>query len=212
LPPDLSVGCWSGPTFQIADLAEIVPLETGDPGGVAEAIEPFLSSEEGSFWAQEGWLILRQTDKEILLVHPGADGLAFMTVERVDGQWGWSGSSSGGPCPLYYQVPERMNPVDWRLNPDGDPLSAESTSVDVLVTERSCVDGREIGDRLLEPEIVMTASEVRIAFAAEPPPGDFFTCPHNPETAYIVTLPAPLGDREIIEGLVIGLDLEDYLP
>lgn len=211
LAPDLTVGCWSGPSFQVSDLDVIQPLEEADPGGVARAIEPFLSGEEGAFWPQDGWLILRGTDDEVLLVHSGKEGLSFLTTEFIDGRWQWSGASSGGPCPLYYQVPEELNPVDWRLDPEYVP-SADTTTIDVLITERSCVDGREIGDRLRGPEVIMTQDELRIAFAAQPPPGDFFTCPGNPETGYRVTLPAPLGDREIVEGLAIGIDLEDYLP
>lgn len=209
LPPDLWVGCENGPTFQVSDLEQIVPLEDGDPGGVAEAIEPFLSSGEGDFWPQEDWLILRETPDEILLLH--AAEVAFMTVTRTDGQWMWSGSQSVGECPLYYLVPEGRHTVDWRLDPNAMP-EPSSTSLDILVTERECVSGQELGDRLLGPELVLTENDVRIAFAAEPPPGDAFDCPANPETAVTVELGEPLGDREIIEGLAIGIDLEDFLP
>lgn len=212
LPHDLTVGCWAGPVFRFGDLLEIEPLAAADRDAVVEAIEPFLAGEEGSFWPQTDWLILSETGSEILLVHQGADGMSFMSVSRTDDEWQWSGSSSGGPCPLHYQVPEEMNPVDWRLDPKGRELTPDSTEVDVLITERDCVDGREIGDRLLEPEVVMTETTLRVALAARPPPGDAFTCPGNPETPYTVMLPAPLGDREIVEGLAIGLDLEDYLP
>lgn len=212
LPPGLTIGCWNGPRFEIADLSIIEPLDSADPGGVAEAIAPFLSSAEGAFWPQSGWLVLHHTDQDVLLVHEVADGLAFMTTEFVDGMWQWSGSSSGGPCPLYYQVPEQLDAVDWRLDPNGSPLAADAVEIDVLMTERACVSGQPIGDRLLEPEVVMTSDQVRIALAAEPPPGEFFECPGNPETAFEVALPEPLGDREIIEGLAIGIELEDYLP
>ena len=58
----------------------------------------------------------------------------------------------------------------------------------------------------------MTADEVRVAFAAKPPPGQDFTCPGNPEIPLTVELPEPLGDRIVVEGLAIGINLEDYLP
>jgi len=212
LPNDLIVGCWPGPVFRFGDLVEIDPLADADPGGVADALEPFLAGEEGALWPQGDWLILSESDSEILLVQQGAQGLSFMSVTRNDEEWQLSGASSGGPCPLHYQVAEGLNPVDWRLDPDGSELTPDSTSVDVLITERDCVDGREVGDRLLEPEVVMTEAEVRMAFATRPPDGDMFTCPGNPETLYTVALPGPLGDREIVEGLAIGIDLEDYLP
>lgn len=195
----------------MSDLDAIEPLEDADNGDLVGAIEPFLSSEESAYWPQDQWLILRKTPDEVILVHPGEEGLAFMTTRFIGGEWQWSGSSSGGSCPLYYQVPDELNPVDWRLDPANIPIQ-DSTVIQVLATERECVDGREIGDRLLDPDIVMTADEVRIALAAEPPPGDAFTCPGNPETRYSIALPAPLGDRKIVQGLAIGIDLEDYLP
>lgn len=212
LPEDLKVGCQHGPTFSMSDLEQIEPLETSGLSGVAEAIEPFLSGEEGAFWPQANWLVLKEAPDEVLLVARASEGLAFMSVLHTDGEWTWSGASSGGPCPLYFQVPEGLNPVDWRMDPAGTPPGPDSTEIDVLVTERPCVSGQEIGDRLLGPEVVMTEDAVRIAFAAEPPPGDAFDCQGNPETPYRVVLPGPLGDREIVEGMAIGLDLEDYLP
>lgn len=211
LPADLWVGCRNGPEFQVSDLEQIVPLAEGDPGGVAEAVEAFLSDGEGQFWPQEDWLILRETDNEMLLVHDDAGNLSFMNVTRVDGQWKWSGSQSGGPCPLYYLVPDGLNAVDWRLDPTAPP-DPGATTLAVLVTERECVSGMELGDRLLGPQLAMTQDVVRFAFAAEPPEGSGFTCPGNPEIAVTVELPEALGDREIIEGLEIGIELGDYLP
>jgi hypothetical protein len=212
LPGELWIGCWSGPHFQVSDLENVEALATADPGGVAEAIEPFLSSGEGEFWPQEGWLILREKDDEVLLVHQGSEGLAFMNVSRVDGAWMWSGSQMGGPCPLHYAVPEGLNAVDWVLDPSGLPLDPADTSLEVIATERECVSGQEMGDRLLEPQVVMTADEVRVVLAAEPPPGDVATCQGNPETPVTIALPQPLGDREVLEGYEIGIDLEDFLP
>lgn len=211
LPQDLWIGCQNGPEFQVSDLDAITPLAESDPGGVAEAIEPFLSSGEGQFWPQEDWLILRQTSAEILLVHRDDEGVAFMTVRRVDGEWMWSGSRSGGTCPLHYLTPEGLNAVDWRLD-RGSPPDASTTSLAILVTERECVSGQALGDRLRGPQVVMTEDAVRLAFAAEPPPGDAFDCPSNPETPVTVELSEPLGEREVIEGMAIGIDLEDYLP
>jgi hypothetical protein len=209
LPADLSVGCKYGPVFQVSDLATIIPLEAGDPGGVAEAIEPFLSGEEGDFWPQNGWQILRQTADEVLLVHEEADEMAFITVQRTADAWRWSGSQLSDGCPLYYVTPDGLNTVDWRLDPES-PLDAGDTTLAVLVTERECVSGQELGNRLRGPQVVVTDETVRIAFAAEPPSGDQ-SCPGNPEASATVELPAPLGDREIVEGLAIGLDLADFI-
>lgn len=67
-----------------------------------------------------------------------------------------------------------------------------------------------MGDRLLGPEVVMTDTRVLIAFAARRRPG-MQTCPGNPEQPVTVDLPEPLGDREIVDGLLTGFDLADFL-
>lgn len=188
-------------------------MAEADPGGVAAAIEPFLSNEEGQYWPQEGWHVLHETDSQTLLVARDGEHLSFMTVTRDDSGWTWSGaSSSGDRCDLEFIVPEELNAVDWRLDPDGPQLSGETTSVPVILNERECTGGQEIGDRLLGPQVVMTRTQVMIAFAAERPEGEAFTCPSNPDTSYVVELPEPLGERELVEGLQTGLTLEDYVP
>lgn len=211
-PDDLLVTCGAA-SFPIGALDEIRPLDGADPGGVAEAIESFLSNEEGRFWPQEGWQILHETDDRIHLVAKTDQGtLAHMAVTSGESGWEWAGASlAGDPCELEFSVPEEMNTVDWRLDPDAAAPTGASTELPLILTELPCVGGREIGDRLLGPEIVMTDTQVFIAFAAERPEGDAFTCPGNPDTRYVVELPEPLGDRELMEGLRIGITLEDHL-
>jgi hypothetical protein len=212
LPADLMVGCRAGPVFPIGAIDNITPLSDSDPGGVAEAIEPFLEGEEGQFWPQEDWLILHRSEDEILLVSPTEDsGIAFMTVTEDDSGWQWSGAQSGGPCPLYYTVPEGLNTVEWRLDPSALAPGPDSTELAVLLSEMECVSGQEIGERLIGPQIVMTESSVRIAFAASPPEGDAFDCQGIPEQPYVVDLPVQLGSREVVEGHRLGISLEDYL-
>ncbi|HEX9847483.1 MAG TPA: hypothetical protein VGB33_03605 [Acidimicrobiia bacterium] len=212
LPPELRVGCPFGPSFPLGALAGIRPLEEADPGGVAEAVQPFLAGEEGRFWPQDGWLILHETREHILLVARDENGsLAHMSVSRSQDGWMWDGASSGGPCPLQFLVPEGLNTVEWRLDPTAPAPRPADRAIPVLLTERECVSGQEIGDRLVGPQIVMIDSSIRIAFAANPPEGDAFTCQGNPETPFVLELPQPIGDREIIEGYGIGIQLEDYL-
>lgn len=211
-PDDLMVSCGGAGVFPIGALEKIAPLEESDPGGVAVAIEEFLASGEGEYWPQEGWHILHATDAEVLLVAREGGLLFFMRVSNTGSGWTWSGASGGGDsCPVEFVVPEELNTVSWRLDPDHPEPTAESTDIAVILNERPCVDGREIGDRLLGPQVVMTGSQVFIAFAAERPSGDEFTCPGNPDTPHVVELPEALGDRELVEGLRVGINLDDYL-
>lgn len=180
--------------------------------GVAEAIEPFLTSDEGQHWPQEGWQILYQTQEKVLLVVNDEGFLTFMYVSNDGSGWRWTGSArGGGNCPLEFIFPDSVNAVTWALDPSGPPLTNESTEIAVILNERSCVDGREIGDRLLHPEIVMTETRVFMAFAAVMPTGNLFTCPGNPDTHYVVELPTPIGDRVLMPGVELGIDLADYV-
>jgi len=211
-PADLTVSCSNG-RFPIGALREIRSLEQVDPGGVAEAIAPFLANEEGRQWPQHGWQVLHRSDDEIQLVAKRADGLlAFMTVSNDGSGWTWASASlPGDPCELEFTVPDHLNTVEWRLDPDGAGLTAESTAIPVILQERECVSGQEIGDRLVGPQIVMTETQVFVAFAAQRPQGAAFDCQGNPTSPFVVELPEPIGDRQVVEGLEIGIDLADYV-
>jgi len=211
-PDDLVVSCSNG-RFPIGALDEIRPLEEADPGGVVAVIEAFLSNDEGRQWPQEGWQILHQSDGEVQLVAKRDDGqLAFMSVVDDGSGWSWAGASlPGDPCELEFIVPDHLNSVDWRLDPAGPQLTPDSRQIPVILNERECVGGQDIGARLLGPEIVMTETQVFVAIAAERPGGDAFDCQGNPDTPFVVELPEPIGARELVEGMEIGIDLADYV-
>jgi hypothetical protein len=212
-PPDLIVTCPSGPSFPISALGAIADISPDDPDGMLAAIEPFLDSGEGAFWPQEGWQLLYESQREAILVTSFEGNLAYMFLDRDGDEWVWGGSSmSGDPCELQYALPADLNTVEWRLDPSAPEPGPDTTELNVLLTERECVSGQEIGDRLIGPQIVITDTDLRMVFAAEPPPGDAFNCQGNPESPYTVMLPERLGDREIIDGPAIGIRLEDYVP
>lgn len=215
LPADVEIGCPAGPTFPVAALDEIRPLAGSGLDKVEAAARWFLDGEEGQSWPQEDWLILHEAEDRVLLTHleelEPESQVSFIEVTNVDGEWKWDGARTGGPCPLRTSILETLNEVEWRIDSAAEPLTPASTTVAVLVTERNCVGGQPMGDRLLGPEIVMTESAVLLAFAAEPPPGDAHECPGNPEQPVVVELPEPLGDREVLDGLAVMGNLEDYL-
>lgn len=211
MPPDVDLGCLSGPFFPASALDEIRPLEGSGLLEVEAAMRDFLDDEEGQFWPQDGWEILDETDDHVLLLHgSGPDGFAFISVRRENGDWRWAGANRLEDCPLRTSLPPGLNIVEWRIDPSADPLTPQSTTVAVLVTERECASGQAMNERLLGPEVVTTNRAVFIAFAAEPL-GRAQTCQGNPEQGVIVELPEALGDRELLDGLAVAGNLEDFL-
>lgn len=215
-PADRRLGCHSGPFFPASALDSTVAVSEPGFEFVVAAMDSFLSSGEGAFWPQDGWRILDQTEDEMLVVHidvaanPDDPPVAFMTVEKRDDEWRWGGSQSGSNCDLRTEMPEGLNRVDWRVDPTwvADPASAE---VLLLVTEVECASGQAMGDRLLEPEVVITDDAVLIAFAAEPDDADSHTCQGNPETPVTIVLSEPIEDRELRDGMVVMGSLVDFL-
>ena len=105
-------------------------------------------------------------------------------------------------------LPGSLGLVDWAVDPSTDPFS--STLV-LAATERACVGGQPMGDRLVIAEVIETPTEVGVVLGTEPPPGAGFTCPDNPITAVAIELDEPLGDREVRNGLAWGADLADLI-
>ena len=200
-PPDTPVEC-GGVLFPLGALDELAAIDEVDPG-LRNVLEEWLSSPEGSFWPQDGWVVLFENDRTAQFIKIGADTVAFVGAEKGRTGWIWSGASASAPCEVNRVLSDGLGKVEWELDPDGPAPDADATELHVLATERACTGGRELGERLLGPQVVETDAAVRITFAAIPLPGNH-GCPSNPATPVTVTLIAPLGDRELREGLLVG--------
>ena len=213
VPLDLEVGCPSGPTFPVSALSSVEPLIGSGRDHIEAAIAGFLGSEEGAFWPQaDEWQVLHETDEKVVLVFvdPSRQTIGFQTVALVDGEWRWSGSQLGEACSLEARLPDGLNRVNWRIDPEFG-LDPASTTIHLLATERECASGQPMGDRLRSPHIMITNGEVRITLAADPPPSDYQDCPSNPEQSVTVELGMPLGDRGVVDGLVVLGELVDLI-
>lgn len=213
VPPDLEVGCPSGPTFPVSALSSVEPLIGSGREHIEAAIAGFLGSEEGAFWPQvDEWQVLHETDEKVVLVFidPSRQTIGFQTVALIDGEWRWSGSQLGEGCSLEARLPEGLNRVNWRIDPEFG-LDPASTTIHLLATERECASGQAMGDRLRPPHIVITNGEVRMTLVADPPPGDYQTCQGNPEQSVAIELGMPLGDRTVVDGLTVLGELADLI-
>ena len=131
-----------------------------------------------------------------------SDDFAYVRFERIGNRWLLSGMGSGRPCQPTVALPEGLNRVEIRLDPDSPP-DPGSTTIDLLVTETECASGREMGDALQGPQVVETDHAVVVAFAAIRPDQMSVTCQDNPSTSVTIELARPLGDRIIYDGLFV---------
>lgn len=212
---DPLVSCPTGPAFPLSAVDNVAPVEEA-PDGVVDAMRSFLDDEEGAFWPQEDWRILHETAERLLLVQVGdgstaaSTGLSFMSIAATDDGWAWDGASSGGDCPLRFQLADGLGIVEWELDPAHPEPESTDTSVHVLATERACASSQPMNDRLNDPVVLADASQVSITFSVIPLEG-LQDCPGNPATAVEVDLGEPLGERRLVDGLDVGVELEDLL-
>ncbi len=209
------VGCPGGPWVPISAFDTIEPVEGSDIAGLQEPLRDFLDSEEGVYWPQDDWHVLYADAGRVELVHDdstreSSGAVSLITLTGRDGAWHWDGSSSKDSCSLQARPAPRLNEVDWELDPSTPEPSPDDTTIFLLATERECVSGRSMGHRLREPQVIATSESVRITLTATALPGDQ-NCLGNPRAKVEVTLPEPLGDRELVDGRLIGAQLIDYL-
>ena len=204
-PPDTEVRC-GGTNFTLADLQSLTPIEAADPG--LKAVVDGWIADYGNLPA-DGWLVLTETDDRATMVR--LDGGSFSVIRAEMGRNGWVwASSSGESCDVSRRLPDGMGVVTWEFDPAFPAPDASTTELHLWALEAGCTGGSEMGDRLLGPQVVETDDEVRIVFASIPLIGDQ-NCPGNPPAAVTVVLDQPLGDRELLDGLLIG-PLRELLP
>lgn len=189
-----------GPGFPVSVLSEPGAAEqNADPAAVALRRHLATGGPDVAWLPATGWREAVRTDDSVIYIAeaPELDGppLVEVSIERVDGEWsvgGW------GQCWPTADVGPDLGQAEFRVAP-GVELTAETTELDVLVTERACNSGTDAAGRIVAPAIIPTDEAVTVVFAVVPRPGAH-TCPSNPETPFRLELPEPLGDRILFDG------------
>jgi hypothetical protein len=202
---DPLVSCNLGPSFPYSVWLDPPLLDDLDHPA-ADAIREELANPgpETPQVADAGapWVVLALDDSTALFTSIGENVMSTITFSNDGSGWRWSGSSSGAPCQPAVVLPEGLGRANVTLDPAfGTPEPADST-LHLLVTEQACSSGEEPGDRLLEPQVIETATEVLVAFAVIVQLGPQ-ECPGVLPTPVVVELAEPLGDRVVADGLTV---------
>lgn len=192
----------NGTTFPLAALADPTPIDAVDDG-LRAVLDGWLANDEGASWPQTGWVLLYDDGETAQFAAVSDEGVSFVGAEMGANGWIWSGASGSGLCDVRTSLPDGLGLVEWELDPAFPVPDADATEIHVLATERACTSATPMGDRLLGPDVVETDAAVLVTFAAIPLTGDQ-DCPGNPSTPVTITLDASLGDRDLVDGMVVG--------
>jgi hypothetical protein len=94
-----------------------------------------------------------------------------------------------------------VGPARWWLDPDVPEPGPDATELHVLALEQACASGSSPEGRIMPPEVTMDATHVTVTIGVRRVEG-FADCPSNPAWPMTVTLPEPLGDRQLLDGSV----------
>jgi hypothetical protein len=181
--------------FDLALLDKPGGAENGDDAAAVALRDHLASGMETDFLPAAGWIEAVRTESRVLFIAPVEGGLARVDMQLEGGQWRASG---WGGCTLRPEIPFGMNIATFRVAP-GETLTAETTKLDVLVTEVECNSGEDARGRVQEPAVIRSTDSVTVIIAVIARPGGH-DCQSNPPTPFRLVLPEPLGDRVLLDG------------
>lgn len=147
----------------------------------------------------EGWKVLARSDDEVLFGH-GLPPTLMTIVMRLDARHKtWISAAVTTERPLR-AMRDGIRASGWRIDPSRDP-DPEDTIIRVLVTEQTFSGGTRADKRLLPPDLYLGTDELVLTMFVNPRPGFQVRSP-NPETLARVALPAPIGQRQLIDGAI----------
>jgi hypothetical protein len=168
----------------------------------AVATDPKLSMETSRVLPQGGRTpyTLLVDDGATLVVGLGdwsADGPTRdayqMTLERTGDSWVWRGH---GNCT---QLAPVLGEGEMWVEVSAGPVPSDATEIPVQVMERACTSSRDPAPHLHEPTVVSTDESMTVYWTSTPPEGGQ-NCPGNPSSPQTLTLPEPLGERQLLDG------------
>jgi hypothetical protein len=198
-PAEVLISCGSGdayPGLGIAAPVGAAQLDTAE----SQALRDILRRYPDDLGDTTGWRIAGRTETEVLFlgIHEGVEPPQWASVVVTLTDKGWQPRRWGGCDPRIVISPD-IGPADWWLDPAAAPPGPETTELHVLVMELACASGASADGRIAEPVIATSSTTVTVTIGVRAREGDQ-TCPSNPATPFVVLLPEPLGERQLLDG------------
>ena len=103
-----------------------------------------------------------------------------------------------GQCTLAIAAPDGVSFGRWWLDPDGAPVTPETTTLAILIRERVCASGKPPEGRVLAPTVITSAEWFQVAIGIRKQTTDQ-DCPNNPAHPSQLVLPEPIGSRGLFD-------------
>ena len=152
--PDLDVedplvSCPGTPAVRYSQMIDPPSIDEVDHPAV-DALRDELDAPGGETLPRGRWVVISIDEDRATFAALADDGFGVAGVERRGDEWVFAGEASGRPCEPAVALPAGLARVEVRLDPNSMPDAADTT-IDLLVTERRCASGREMGDALKGP-------------------------------------------------------------
>lgn len=187
---------------------------SGPPGAeeadhpAAEALRQLLKGDSPP--SRPGWRVVVLSATHVLFLLPGLpqEGVAYWNAEFENRGGAWMYVRSG-QCDLQPFF-SGIEPARWDLAP-GDALRPNTTTLNVLVTDRGCSSGQSPEGRIVPAAVIYDANSVMVIFGVKPLPGSQ-TCEPAPAAAVSLELREALGNRELLDGAVFPAEPRGRAP
>lgn len=201
---DPLVTCDGSFAFLASQRTTPTPLQEGDP--LLDALRQALTSKDSGFPVQgraEDFLLIGR-DADTATLAQGAPSGPSLTFKKMGDRWvlqGAGGAAGGQSCSQPRVVPPPgLGPVEWALDPSSPAPQPTDTVLHIVVDEIACAGVEStLLQRLQPPEIAIRGDTVLIGLGATALTG-FQACAGLPGERTTITLPEPLGSRQLLDG------------
>jgi hypothetical protein len=185
------------PSALEAPAGQLDPRDPPVSALIAQIARQKTSTGPSSMSNLEEWRVLARRDDEVLFGYGLPPHLLTVAMRREARRHRWASVAVSTARPLR-ATRDGVRASSWRFDPAREP-NPEDTTVCVLVTEQTWAGGKRADTRLLAPDVHVGAEEVVLTMFVTPRPGFQVRSP-NPETPARVTLPDPIGLRQLVDG------------
>jgi hypothetical protein len=198
--PALPLSCGGEERFPAGALGGVgqAELETDAPAAVLRSV--IAEGGEPDIFPADGWHRVVSDLDTVVFVALGPGDPPWVMVEATRGPDGWTAGGYGA-CDAQPVLPAGISMADFWLDPAAPAPAPGSTTLNGVIVERACANGKPPTNRVRPPIVVYEEQAVTVTVTVSEIAGGA-DCPSNPPVPITIELSQPLGERTILDGSV----------